>query len=218
MLLPAFAADSASDGRASHPPGTAIASGHALATEAGFEIIRAGGNAFDAAIAVSSTLSVVEPISSGLGGGGFFLLHDVKTGKDVFLDAREYAPASATPEKYLDKDGKLDTDRAQNGPWSAGIPGLPARWWTVAGARPPAAGHHVGPGIRIARRASGLRGWPRLPAARRRDAPLSRYPLLRAWWETDREATYLQQPELARTLELWRERFRCFYRAKRRGN
>ena len=71
------------------PPGTAIASGHALATEAGLDMIRAGGNAFDAAVAVSSTLSVVEPISSGLGGGGFFLLHDASTGEDVFLDARE---------------------------------------------------------------------------------------------------------------------------------
>jgi gamma-glutamyltranspeptidase/glutathione hydrolase len=126
FVFPAFAADSLSTARASHPPGAAIASGHALATEAGFEIIRAGGNAFDAAIAVSSTLAVVEPISSGLGGGGFFLLHDASTGKDFFLDAREYAPASATPDRYLDKDGNLDADRAQNGPWSAGIPGLPA--------------------------------------------------------------------------------------------
>jgi gamma-glutamyltranspeptidase/glutathione hydrolase len=66
---------------------------------------RKGGNAFDAAVAVSAVLSVVEPISSGLGGGGFFLLHDAKTGKDVFVDARETAPAAATPERYLDKAG-----------------------------------------------------------------------------------------------------------------
>src|SRR6185503_2569207 len=68
-----------------HPPGAAIASGHALATQAGMDMIRAGGNAFDAAVAVSAALSVVEPISSGIGGGGFFLLHDAKTGKDVFV-------------------------------------------------------------------------------------------------------------------------------------
>ena len=55
---------------------------------------------------MSAVLSVVEPISSGLGGGGFFLLHDAKTGRDVFVDAREIAPASATPDKFLNVEGK----------------------------------------------------------------------------------------------------------------
>ena len=86
---------------AAHPKGAAIASGHHLATEAGMEILAKGGNAFDAAVAVSSTLAVVEPISSGLGGGGFFLLHDARTGKDVMLDARETAPAAATDRKSV---------------------------------------------------------------------------------------------------------------------
>ena len=99
------------------PPGAAIASAHHLATDAGLEILAQGGNAFDAAVAVSSTLSVVEPISSGLGGGGFFLLHEAETGRDVFVDAREVAPASATPAAYLDAAGELDRDRATNGPW-----------------------------------------------------------------------------------------------------
>ena len=66
---------------AGDPPGVAIASAHALATDAGIEMIRAGGNAFDAAVAVSATLAVVEPISSGIGGGGFFLLHDAQERK-----------------------------------------------------------------------------------------------------------------------------------------
>ena len=91
LSAPAFAAPAA------HPPGAAIASAHELATQAGLDTIAAGGNAFDAAVAVSSTLSVVEPISSGLGGGGLFLLHDAGTGRDVFIDAREVAPRSSSP-------------------------------------------------------------------------------------------------------------------------
>ncbi len=68
------------EGVARVPPGAVIASSHYLATDAGLQILKQGGNAFDAAVAVSSTLSVVEPISSGLGGGGFFLLHDAEDG------------------------------------------------------------------------------------------------------------------------------------------
>ena len=97
-----WAAESPQVALAKHPDGAAVASGHHLATEAGMEILAKGGNAFDAAVAVSATLAVVEPISSGLGGGGFFLLHDAATGKDVMLDARETAPQSATPEAFLD--------------------------------------------------------------------------------------------------------------------
>lgn len=88
------------EGVARVPPGAVIASSHYLATDAGLQILKQGGNAFDAAVAVSSTLSVVEPISSGLGGGGFFLLHDAKTGRDVMLDAREYAPASVNLVRF----------------------------------------------------------------------------------------------------------------------
>lgn len=113
-------------GGARTPPGAAIASGHRLATEAGLQILRQGGNAFDAAVAVSATLAVVEPISSGLGGGGFFLLHDGKTGRDVMLDAREIAPADDTPSRYLDDKGQLDFERSQNGARAAAIPGIPA--------------------------------------------------------------------------------------------
>ena len=91
--------------RTATPPGVAIASAHSLATEAGLEIIREGGNAFDAAIAVSAALSVVEPISSGIGGGGFFLLHTAEDGRDVFLDARETSPAAVSSDDYLTEDG-----------------------------------------------------------------------------------------------------------------
>src|SRR5688572_30820808 len=70
------------------PQGAAISSQHELATAAGHEVIARGGNAFDAAVAVSAALSVVEPHSSGIGGGGFFLLHDARSRRDVFVDAR----------------------------------------------------------------------------------------------------------------------------------
>ena len=113
-----------------HPPGAAIASAHALATEAGMETLRQGGNAFDAAVTVSSVLSVVEPISSGLGGGGFFLLHDAKSGRDVFVDARETAPAAATTAQYLDAQGKPDRDRAVNGHGRRASPACRRRWCT----------------------------------------------------------------------------------------
>ncbi len=108
------------------PPAAAVASAHPLATAAGIEILRAGGNAFDAAIAVSAALAVVEPYSSGLGGGGFYLLHRARDGHDVMIDARERAPLAARADMYLDKDGAIIPQRSLDGPLAAGIPGEPA--------------------------------------------------------------------------------------------
>ena len=104
----------------------AVASAHPLATKAGIEILANGGNAFDAAIAVTSTLAVVEPYSSGIGGGGFYLLHQQKLNRQVMIDARERAPLKATRDFYLDANGEVDHDRSMNGATSAGIPGIPA--------------------------------------------------------------------------------------------
>ncbi|MEF9978309.1 MAG: gamma-glutamyltransferase [Thermomonas sp.] len=188
------------------PPGAVIASAHALATDAGFETLARGGNAFDAAVAVSAVLSVVEPISSGLGGGGFFLLHDAATGKDVFVDARETAPAAATPQAYLDKDGQLDRDRAENGPWSAGIPGLPAALVHVAErhGRLPLA-QSLAPAIRIAKDGFPVYGRFARGYAERRDV-MERYPGTREVFlrngRAPKEGDLFRQPELAATLEL----------------
>jgi gamma-glutamyltranspeptidase/glutathione hydrolase len=112
--------------RGEHPAQAAIASANAYATDAGMEVLAAGGNAFDAAIAVSATLGLVEPESSGLGGGGFMLLHVAKDGTDVFVDARERAPLAATRDMFLDADGNVVANRSVDGALAAAIPGLPA--------------------------------------------------------------------------------------------
>ena len=205
-----------------HPPGAVIASSQALATEAGMQVLREGGNAFDAAVAVSSTLSVVEPVSSGIGGGGFFLLHDAKTGKDIFLDAREVAPESATPAAYLDKAGELDRDRAENGPWSAGIPGLPAALVELArkyGRLPLKT--TLAPSIRIAR--EGFPVYARLEKGYGdRRQVMERYPGTRAVYLADgtppKVGETLKQPDLARTLQLLADKgFDGFYRGEVAG-
>lgn len=217
LVAPLWARDTAApDAR---PPGAAIASAHALATDAGFETLRAGGNAFDAAVAVSAVLSVVEPISSGLGGGGFFLLHEAKTGKDVFIDAREMSPAAATQARYLTADGEFDRDRAVNGPWAAGIPGLPAAFVHVAGeyGRLPLA-TSLAPAIRIARQ--GFPVYERFSRgyAQRREV-MERYPGTRAVFlasgAAPKDGDVFRQPDLARTLELLAEKgFDGFYRGE----
>src|SRR5688500_7862727 len=107
------------------PLAAAIATAHPLATEAGEQILRLGGNAFDAAVTIASTLAVVQPYASGLGGGGFFLLHR-DDGLQVMLDARERAPLAASEDMYLDKHGAHLPAASIDGPLAAGIPGLPA--------------------------------------------------------------------------------------------
>ncbi len=218
-FAPVSAAPCAAAAPAAHPPGAAIASGHALATEAGMQVLREGGNAFDAAVAVSSTLAVVEPISSGLGGGGFFLLHDAKTGKDVFVDARETAPEAATPEAYLLANGDFNRDRAENGPWSAGIPGLPAALVHLSekyGKLP--LSKTLAPAIRIA--TEGFPVYARMARgyAARRDV-MDRYPGTRAVYLADgkpiAEGDVFRQPDLANTLRMLAEKgYDGFYRGE----
>jgi gamma-glutamyltranspeptidase/glutathione hydrolase len=104
----------------------AIASAHPLATQAGFEVLNQGGNAFDAAVAVSAALAVVEPAGSGLGGGGFWLLHRAEDGFQTMLDGREKAPAAAHRDMYLDEHSDFNKQLSLNGALAAGIPGVPA--------------------------------------------------------------------------------------------
>ncbi|CEK11917.1 gamma-glutamyltransferase [Legionella hackeliae] len=111
---------------ASTPSAYAVASAHPLATNAGLEILAAGGNAFDAAIAVAATLAVVAPYHSGLGGGGFWLLHQAKNKKNIFIDSRETAPLAAHENMFLDADGNPIAGLSLNGGLAAAIPGEPA--------------------------------------------------------------------------------------------
>lgn len=104
----------------------AIATAHPLATEAGFEVLQKGGNAFDAAVAITAALAVVEPAGSGLGGGGFWLLHRADDQHQVMIDGREMAPGLANAVMYLDEQGEFNPELALNGPLAAGIPGVPA--------------------------------------------------------------------------------------------
>src|SRR5690606_27807394 len=108
------------------PAAGAIATAHPLASEVGRDILQAGGNAFDAAVAVSAALAVVEPYGSGLGGGGFFLLREAgEPARFSFLDARERAPLAATPALYL-RDGQVQRELSLDGALAAAIPGTPA--------------------------------------------------------------------------------------------
>ncbi|MDH3895354.1 MAG: gamma-glutamyltransferase, partial [Chromatiales bacterium] len=108
------------------PARAAIATAHPLATAAGMEVLEQGGNAFDAAVAVSAALAVVEPNGSGLGGGAFWLMHRAADGLDVMVDGREAAPGAATRDMYLDAAGNPIPRASMDGPLAAGIPGQPA--------------------------------------------------------------------------------------------
>src|SRR5882672_2731621 len=102
-----------------------VVAAHPLASRAGYDAIRRGGNALDAAITAQLVLNLVEPQSSGIGGGGFLLHYAARDGKLSAYDGRETAPASAKPERFLGTDGRpLDWPAAVISGKSVGVPGL----------------------------------------------------------------------------------------------
>lgn len=108
-----------------------VVSAHPLASEAGLTILQKGGNAIDAAVATTLAISVVEPASAGLGGGGFLLLRLGKTGEVKALDFRERAPLAATRTLYLDAQGKVRPNASTDGYLAVGVPGTIAGLYEV---------------------------------------------------------------------------------------
>ena len=104
-----------------------VASEQALASQIGLQVLKNGGNAVDAAVAVGFALAVALPNAGNLGGGGFMLVHDAKTGQDIALDFREVAPAAATRDMYLDAQGQVVDGKSLYTHHAVGVPG------TVAG-------------------------------------------------------------------------------------
>ena len=112
-----------------------IAAGHPLAVEAGLRMLDRGGSAIDAMVATQLVLNLVEPSSSGIGGGAFLLYHDANAKALRVIDGRETAPAGATPALFVAPDGKpMEFAAARNSGLSVGTPGTP-RLLEVAHAR-----------------------------------------------------------------------------------
>lgn len=187
------------------PGRAAIASAHKLATDAGFEVLAEGGNAFDAAAAVAAALSVLEPQSSGIGGGGLFLLRRASDGKETMVDARETAPAAVDAKDYVDANGEANRDHSTNGPLSAAIPGEAAGivWIAQKYGKLPLS-KSLAPAIRLAR--DGFKPDSRfLGELAGRKEIIKRFPASAALYLVDGEAPkdgwVFKTPDLARVLE-----------------
>ena len=115
-----------------------VASEQELASRIGLDILKSGGNAIDAAVAMGFALAVALPNAGNIGGGGFMMVHEAKTGKSVALDFREVAPSKATRDMYLDAQGKVIDGKSLYSHYAVGVPGTVAgmehalkRWGTL---------------------------------------------------------------------------------------
>lgn len=191
-----------------------VVSAHPLASEAGLEILRQGGNAVDAAVATTFAISVVEPFSAGIGGGGFLLLH--QPGKEMrALDFRERAPLKATRNMYLDAQGKVRPNASIDGYLSVAVPGTVAGMYEVHrqyGKLPWAT--LMAPAIRYAR--DGFVVSQRYTnAAESRQAAILANPAARQTFTRDgrmyQAGEKLVQRDLAKTLQLVAQNPQSFY-------
>ncbi len=200
--------------RPTHAPHAIVASVHELASRAGAEVMQAGGNAIDAAVATGFALAVVHPQAGNLGGGGFLLLRTA-TGETHFVDFREKAPAAATEDMYLDAHGNVIENLSTIGYKSVGVPG------SVAGLVYAEKKYGklslekvIAPAIKLARE-----GFPLAYEDARAfmtDDFLSQFPDSRRIFQRNgkfyQPGEIFQQPELARTLERIAKNPDDFYR------
>jgi gamma-glutamyltranspeptidase/glutathione hydrolase len=184
-----------------------VAASHPLAAEAGAALLRAGGNAVDAAAAVQFALNVVEPQYSGIGGGGFLLLYLARTGQTVVLDGRETAPAASTPDQFLGPDGApLPFAEAHLQGTAVGVPGtlqLVATALARFGTRPLA--ETLAPATALAADGFAVNRFLAADVAAHH-AKLAAWPATAAIFLPDgqplREGDPLRQPDLAHTFRL----------------
>ncbi len=187
------------------PPTGAVVTAHPLATEAGMEILSIGGNAFDAAVAVSAALAVVEPYGSGIGGGGFWLLHRASDGKQIMIDGRERAPLTAQRDLYLDDQGDVVPRLSMDGALAAAVPGEPAALTHLAEnyGRLPLA-KSLGPAIRLAEEGFAVDGHYRRMAELRQQV-MQRYPssaeIFLPAGKVPASGSLIRQADLAETLK-----------------
>ncbi len=185
-----------------HAQHAMVASVHGLASQAGVEIMQAGGNAVDAAVAVGFALAVVHPQAGNLGGGGFMLIRTAE-GATHFIDYREKAPAAATANMYLDAQGNVIPDASTLGYRAIGVPGSVAGMvYAEKKYGKLTLQQAIAPAIRLAREGYAL---AYEDARDLQDEDLGKFPESKRVFQRNGDyyqpGEMLRQPELARTLE-----------------
>jgi len=196
-----------------HAPHAIVVSVHELASRAGVEVMQAGGNAIDAAVATGFALAVVHPQAGNLGGGGFMLIR-LADGRTRFVDYREKAPAAATANMYLDLQGNVIENASVVGYKAIGVPGSVAGMvYAEKQYGKLTLGQVMAPAIKLARDGYPL-AWQ--DARDLHDKDLATFSASRRIFQRDgdfyKQGEVLRQPELARTLERIAKDPNDFYR------